>query len=51
MDYIYYALNLLMVLFIFIAITRIYMRIAGYIGEQLGFGKFFIYLWKKIRKK
>lgn len=51
MDYIYYALSILIVLFIYIAIIKIYMWVANYIGEHLGFGKFFICLWHKIRRK
>lgn len=51
MDFIYYTLKVLMLLFIFIVIIKICVGIANYIGEQLGFGKFFIYLWGKIRKK
>lgn len=51
MDYIHYALSVLIVLFIYIAITKFYMLVANYIGEHLGFGKFFMYLWRKIRRK
>lgn len=51
MDYIRYTLNFLIVLFIFMVIIRIYMEVASYIGKQLGFGKFFMYLCRKIIKK
>lgn len=51
MDYIYYALNVSLVLFIVIVIMKIYMVVAAYVGEQLGIGKFIIYLWRRIRKK
>lgn len=50
MNYIHYALDLLSILFIYIAITKIYMVVANYIGEKLGFGKFFMHLWEKVRK-
>lgn len=50
MDYIHYALNFLIVLFFYMVIMKIYMGIANYVGEQLGIGKFIIYLWGKIRK-
>ena len=49
MDYIYYVFNLLIVLFVYIVIMKIYMKVANYIGEQLGIGKFLIFLWRKIR--
>ncbi|MBW9172836.1 hypothetical protein K2F43_16650 [Clostridium estertheticum] len=51
MDYIHYALNILISIFIIIVITKIYMMVAKYIGEQLRLGKFLIYLWRKIRMK
>ena len=51
MDYIYFALKIIMVLFTLIVITIIYMGVANYVGEKLGLGEFFIYLWRKIRKK
>ena len=50
MDYIYYALGISIGLFIYIIITKVYMMIANYVGEQLGIGKFLIYLWGKIRR-
>ena len=51
MDYIHYALNILIDIFIIIVITKICMVVANYVGEQLGLGKFFIHLWQKIRIK
>ncbi|MBX4271955.1 hypothetical protein [Clostridium estertheticum] len=51
MGYIHYALNILISIFIIIVITKIYMMVANYVGEQLRLGKFFIYLWRKIRMK
>ncbi len=47
MDYIHYDLNILIILFINILIVKIYMVEANYAGEQLGSGKFLIYLWQK----
>ncbi|WP_165000275.1 hypothetical protein [Anaerophilus nitritogenes] len=51
MEYIRNILNVGVVVFIFILGVKIYMKIASYIGERLGLGKFFINLCKKIRKK
>jgi hypothetical protein len=51
MDIIKFVLGVLFGLFILIAITRIIMEVANHVGEQLGFGKFFLYLWRKIREK
>jgi hypothetical protein len=51
MEYIQYVLKVLMVVFIYIVIIGILMRVANYVGEQLGFGKFFLNLWQKIRRK
>lgn len=50
MDYIYFALSFLFVLFIYIVITKICMWAANSVGEQLGVGKSLMYLWRKIRK-
>lgn len=43
--------RLLALLFIWIVITKIFIRISGYIGETLGIGKFFVNLLKKIENK
>jgi len=51
MYYLQFALKVLIVFFLIIAITRIYMEIAAFIGKQFGFGKFFTNLLQKIRKK
>ncbi|MCB2307261.1 hypothetical protein LGL08_10220 [Clostridium estertheticum] len=51
MDYIHYALDILIGIFIIIVITKIYMMAANYVGEQLRLGKFLIYLWRKIRMR
>lgn len=51
MDFIYLVLKILIVLFILLVITIIYMGVANYVGKQLGFGKFFMSLYRKIRKK
>jgi len=44
MEYIYYALKISMGLLVFFEIIKIFMVVANYVGEQLGVGKFFIYL-------
>lgn len=50
-DYVDYALELLIALFICIVIIKVYIEVAYRIGERLGFGRFFMYLWQKIRKQ
>lgn len=50
MDFIQKILGISIVIIAFITITRIYMIVTAYIGEKLGFGKFFIGLWKKMRR-
>ncbi len=49
MDYIYLSFKIITLLFIFIAIMKIYRIIAGYIGEQLGIAEFFIKLYHRIK--
>lgn len=51
MEYIQYASQILMVVFIYIAITRIFMSFANHIGEKLGFGTFFLNLLQRTRRK
>jgi hypothetical protein len=47
MEYIKFILTVLFVIGMYIAITKICMWVAAYIGEKLGIGKFLIYLfWK-----
>lgn len=50
MDYIKDILGILFVIFWFIVVTKIFRIVAAYIGEQLGFGKFFINLLEKIKR-
>lgn len=50
MEYIKLGLGVLVVLFVYMAITGIFMKAANYVGERLGIGKFFINLCKNIRK-
>lgn len=50
MDYIQFALGSLIVLFIYIVVTKVFMKIAAYIGEQAGFSNFFIGLFRKVKK-
>ena len=49
MDYIENILRFLIVIFVVIVITRIYMRVAAYVGAKFGMGKFLIALMQKIR--
>lgn len=51
MGLINYILKVLAVLFLFIVMTKIFMAIAGYIGKQFGFGRFFINLWERAMKR
>jgi hypothetical protein len=51
MEYIQYVLKVLIVVFIYIVIIRFIMNVANYIGEKLGFGKFFLNLLQRLRKK
>jgi len=48
-EYILYIFRVLTAIAIFIFITRIFMIVAAYIGEKLGFGKFFVDIWEKIK--
>lgn len=50
MNYIKFALAVLFVITIYIAITKICMWVANYIGNKLGVGKFLIYLFRKKKK-
>lgn len=51
MEYILFALVVLMVVFIYIVITRIFMRVANDIGELLGIRKLIEFLLLKITRK
>jgi hypothetical protein len=51
MEYIQFSLIILLVVFIYIVITGIFMKVANYIGEVLGFRKFIEILLRKITKK
>jgi hypothetical protein len=51
MEYIQYVLKVLIVVFIYIVIIRFIMNVANYIGEKLGFGKFFFKLIAKVKEK
>ncbi|MBS4536169.1 hypothetical protein GOQ29_11135 [Clostridium sp. D2Q-14] len=44
-------LRLVMILFIWIVIIRIFMNFINNIGKRLGIGKFFVNLLKKVRNK
>lgn len=51
MEFIQYILRILFVVFSYIVIIGIIMRVANYIGEKLGFGKFFLGLFERIKKR
>jgi len=51
MESIHFILKILAGLFICLVLTKIWMNIANCIGKQLGFSKFIIALWNKIRGK
>lgn len=50
MNHIQFALGFLIVLFVYIVITKIFIEVAAYIGGQLRFADFFIKLLRKIKK-
>ncbi|MDF2546134.1 MAG: hypothetical protein K0R93_1032 [Anaerosolibacter sp.] len=43
-------IQLTLILFIYTVLIGIFMKVANYVGEKLGMGKFFINLWQKTRK-
>jgi hypothetical protein len=51
MNYIQFALTMLLILFVFILITKIIMSIATFIGNRIGFFNIFISLYRKIKNK
>lgn len=51
MEFIQHILGISLVVFIYIVIVGIIMRVANYIGEKLGFGRFFLNLLRKIKKR
>lgn len=51
MEFIQNILKISLVVFIYIVIIGIIMRVAEYIGERLGFGRFFLNLWGRIKKR
>lgn len=50
METVNFILHFLALIFFSLVFTKIFMRIANFIGEQLGLGKFFMCLLKKISK-
>lgn len=44
-------LRALIGIFIILALIKLFMEIANYIGERLGFGSFFELIKKKLKKK
>lgn len=51
MNFLQSVFEVLMLLFIVMAFTIIYTAVANYVGEKLGFGELFKYIWKKISRK
>lgn len=51
MEIINYILKIIIVLFMFIFITRVWMFIANYIGKDLGISKCVLNAVEKIRRK
>lgn len=47
MDQIKFIIGILLAVVFYIVLTKIFMNIANYIGEKLGFGKFFMGLLLK----
>ncbi|KAB3529416.1 hypothetical protein [Alkaliphilus serpentinus] len=50
MDYIKFSLLLLSAIFIHIVVIGLFMKIANFIGEKLGIGRFVMYLIHKLQK-
>ncbi|QUH20352.1 hypothetical protein [Alkaliphilus sp. B6464] len=50
MEYIQLNLVVLVTLFVYTAVIGIWMKVANYVGEKLGIGRFFINLWMKTRR-
>jgi hypothetical protein len=50
MDSIQFTCRLLIALFIYILLTKIFMEIAACLGEKMKLSKFFIHLWRKVTK-
>ncbi|WP_202711410.1 hypothetical protein [Sporosalibacterium faouarense] len=48
MEYLRLAVGMLIMIFIFMFIIRIFMKIANHIGETLGIGKFIIGLYERV---
>lgn len=51
MESIQNVLSILLVVFTYIVFVGIFMRVAGYIGEKIGFAKIFQGIWQWIRRK
>ena len=48
MESIKLGLTIFFTLFFYVALIGVFLKIANYIGEKLGIGKFLIRLWKKL---
>lgn len=51
MDSFQYVLNILLAVFFYIVVIGIFMRVAAYIGEKIGFARLFQVVWQWIRRK
>lgn len=45
-----FILKVIVIIFIWILLMRIFMKVANFVGEQIGLGKFITGLLEKIRK-
>lgn len=50
MDSIQYILKILLVIFLYILVVGIFMRVAAYIGGKIGFAWLFQVAWQWIRR-
>lgn len=50
MQYLKFALNILMMLFSLMVFTLICRTIATFIGEKIGFAKFLKHMWQKLKR-
>ena len=50
MNYIEFALKFSFVIFIFIAITKVFMEVENYVGEKLGIAEIFMHLFQRKKR-
>lgn len=44
------TIKIIIIILYNIVIVGIIMRVAYYVGERIGFAKFFLYIWQKVKK-